>query len=355
MNNSKLFSSTLLDWHAQVDRFLPWKEDNNVFYIWLSEIILQQTKVEQGIPYFLKFKARFKNIFELASASDEEIMKLWEGLGYYSRARNMHEAAKQIVQNGGQFPNTYETLLQLKGVGPYTAAAIASFAYKIPIPVIDGNVNRVISRIFGIHEPIDSSSGKKEIFQRLLEVFDSKKPSEFNQAIMDFGALQCTPKLPDCKICPFNMDCSAFLTDTISLLPIKTKRIIKKNRTFNYIIIIFENKILIRKRKEKDIWKHLHEFILIEGQSVSIQSIKNSISKLCLDSKITFKKMSAPITHLLTHQKLEVFFFHFTVNHFTLEKDTDYFFVDEQNINNFAFPKIIENYLKENLIYLKAN
>jgi A/G-specific adenine glycosylase len=349
------FSSLLLDWHSTVERDLPWKDNKNVFHIWLSEIILQQTRVEQGKPYFLKFKARFKNVQELAEATDEELMKLWQGLGYYSRARNLHFAAKQIIENGGEFPTTYEGLLSLKGVGPYTAAAIASFAYDLPTPVIDGNVNRVISRIVGIVDPVDTNIGKKEISTFLHSVFDEKRSSDFNQAIMDFGAIICKPKSPLCGECPFQNDCFAHINHMEKALPFKSKKILKKDRTFHYIIIEHNHSIFIRKRKEKDIWKHLHEFPVIEKEEIEATDLAKLTNLLQLKTKLKIKTSKGPYKHILTHQNLKVYFHHTTIKEMNNEKPFDYFLVSRENLVKFAFPKIIDWYLNEKSIYLKKN
>jgi A/G-specific adenine glycosylase len=337
---ARQFSNKLLQWHRTVDRYLPWKENNNVFHIWLSEIILQQTRVEQGIPYFLKFRNRFETINDLAEASDEELMRLWQGLGYYSRARNLHKTAKIIAADGGNFPKDYKGLLALPGIGPYTAAAIASFAYDHPHPVIDGNVNRVISRIFGITEGIDTTEGKLAIQEIVNKVFDEKNPGQFNQAIMDFGAMVCVPKNPSCLECPFQQDCLAYQQDMVSAIPFKAKKVKKKERTFNYVIILFKNQILIRKRLKSDIWKHLHDFPEL----------------LDFEENITFKSnlptiVDGPFKHILTHRRLKVYFHVIEAEELILANGVDYFLVERENLRKFAFPKIIDWYLSTKSIY----
>ena len=223
------FSSTLLNWHKKNNRTLPWKVDKDPYKIWLSEIILQQTRVEQGIPYYQKFIATFPTIHDLAQTDESNVLKVWEGLGYYSRARNLHDTAKYIsIHLNGVFPSSYENLLKLKGVGPYTAAAIASFAYDLPHAVVDGNVYRVLSRIFGIKTPMDSSEGRKEFQKIAQELINAQDPGGYNQAIMDFGATVCTPKNPNCNQCPFSEQCFAFLNRSINQLPVKNKNIQKK-------------------------------------------------------------------------------------------------------------------------------
>ena len=352
MQKNNKFSTSLLNWHSQINRYLPWKETNDVFHIWLSEIILQQTRVEQGLPYFLKFRERFENIFELAKAEEQEVMKLWEGLGYYSRARNMHYTAKQIAENGGNFPDTYEGLLALKGVGPYTAAAIASFAYNIPVSVMDGNVQRVISRIYGITDAIDTKVGKDKIATALNIVFDSSKPAEFNQAIMDFGATQCLPKNPNCDVCPFEESCIAYKDDLISIIPYKSKKIIKKERVLHYVILGDGEKMVIRKRVQKDIWKHLNEFVLLEKKSISKNDIKKELKLLNLNIENETIKKEGPFKHVLTHQNLKVYFYQIEISDLSLLNGPEYFLVERKNLRKFAFPKIIDWYLKEKSIYL---
>lgn len=319
---------------------MPWKENKNPFHIWLSEIILQQTRVEQGTSYFLKFRDRFPDVKALAEASDEEVMKLWQGLGYYSRARNLHKAAKQVAENGGIFPKTYKDLLALPGIGPYTAAAIASFAYDLPIPVIDGNVNRVISRIFGITQGIDTNDGKKAIEKALVMVFEKSKPSAFNQAIMDFGALVCKPKKPECSNCSLQEDCIAYRDDMVSSIPLKVKKVKKTNRTFNYVVISYEGQFLIGKRTKSDIWKHLYDFPILDE----------------LDKKLTYKSekkvvIEGPYKHVLTHQNLSVNFHFIEAQELILKNGIDYFLVERENLRKFAFPKIIDWYLGKKSIY----
>ncbi|WP_235298544.1 A/G-specific adenine glycosylase [Portibacter marinus] len=338
------FSTSLYRWHSSIDRQLPWKTTDDPFFIWLSEIILQQTRVEQGIPYFLKFRDQYANVHELAAASDEELMKLWQGLGYYSRARNLHKAAKQIVKNGGQFPDNYEGLLELPGVGPYTAAAIASFAYNLPTPVIDGNVTRVISRIFGITEGIDTRAGKRMIIEKLHSVFDATNPAKFNQAIMDFGALQCTPKRPDCRICPFSDGCLAYANRLVEEIPIKIKKVKKSKKTIHYAIIQEHQQLLIKKRVQKGIWQHLHDFPELDKHLRIIDD-----NGLDLEGKQI--KVDGPFKHVLTHLDLKIYFHVIEAQELKLKNGSPYFLVERKNLQKFAFPKIIDWYLTEKSIY----
>jgi len=260
------FSKQLIYWYLQNKRDLPWRKTTNPYYIWLSEIILQQTRVNQGLAYYKKFIKTYPTIYDLAKANEDEVLKLWQGLGYYSRARNLHFSAKYIVnQLHGKFPNTYKNLLQLKGVGDYTASAIASICFDEPTAVVDGNVYRVLSRYFGIKTSINSTKGIKEFKQLAQELIDIKKPATFNQAIMEFGAIQCKPKNPDCDNCPLNTSCVALQKKLVKTLPVKDKKITIKKRYFNYLVIInSKNRIALTQRKHNDIWKGLYEFPLIE-------------------------------------------------------------------------------------------
>lgn len=255
------FSSKLISWYKVNKRDLPWREISDPYLIWISEIILQQTRVVQGYDYFMRFTKRFPTVQSLASADEEEVMKYWQGLGYYSRARNLHAAACSIV---GDFPETYAEILALKGVGEYTAAAISSFAYNLPYAVVDGNVYRVLSRYLGIDTPIDSTQGKKLFAALATEYLDKKQPALHNQAIMDFGALQCVPSSPNCTQCPFVDSCVAFHLGTIAALPVKKNRVKVLNRYFSYIYVRMGAHTFLNKRVGNDIWKNLFELPLIE-------------------------------------------------------------------------------------------
>ena len=257
------FADILIDWYAENKRDLPWRETKDPYRIWISEIILQQTRVAQGYDYYIRFMERFPDVFTLADADEDEVMKYWQGLGYYSRARNLHAAARSI-REAGEFPKTYEGVLALKGVGEYTAAAICSFAYDIPRAVVDGNVYRVLSRWMGIDTPIDSTTGKKLFAQLAQELMDKSRPALYNQAIMDFGALQCTPASPDCLSCPLADTCLALANRSVDTLPVKQHKTKVTNRFFNYIYVRTGGCTFIRKRTENDIWKNLYEPLLIE-------------------------------------------------------------------------------------------
>ena len=258
------FSDILSQWYAINKRDLPWRSTVNPYHIWLSEIILQQTRVEQGLPYYLKFIDTFPVVADLANADEDLVLKLWQGLGYYSRARNLQFSAKLILSEfGGNFPDNHADILKLKGVGPYTAAAISSFSFGLPFAVLDGNVIRVLSRVFGIQTPFDTTAGKKQFQKLAQELLDKKNSAEYNQAIMEFGALQCVPKSPKCNHCPIVNDCIAFNTNTVSLLPVKSKKLKVKSRFLHFLVVNKNNEVLIGKRKS-GIWQGLYEFPFLE-------------------------------------------------------------------------------------------
>lgn len=265
------FTEKLLDWNQELNnRSMPWKGEKDPYRIWLSEIILQQTRVEQGWPYYERFIAHYPTVSDLAAANEEEVFRLWQGLGYYARCKNMLAAAREIQQTyHGQFPRTHEQIKALKGIGPYTAAAIASFAFNLPHAVLDGNVFRVLSRFFGIDTPIDTTAGKKEFSDLAQELLPKDNAATYNQALMDFGAVVCKPQLPECSSCPLQKKCVAYHQQLVSLLPVKTKKLQIKKRYFNYIIASWQDKVYIRKRTADDIWQNLHEFVLIESKEAA--------------------------------------------------------------------------------------
>lgn len=356
--SKQTFTKGLLGWFENNDRPLPWKGEKNPYYVWLSEIILQQTRVAQGLPYFEKFKETFPSITDLANASEDQVLKLWQGLGYYSRARNLHATAKYIAyQLDGVFPNTYQEILALKGVGPYTAAAIASFAFDLPHAVVDGNVYRVLSRYFGIQTAIDSTEGKKEFRHLANSLLEAKQAATYNQAIMDFGATQCTSSNPKCKSCPLHISCLGYQKKMTDRLPYKLKKIKKRLRYFNYLVFKSKDALLLHKRTRKDIWNHLHEFPLIESSSLLNQQelIENEIFSQLLDSETSFEllRASKPYQQVLTHQKIIAVFWEFSLHSLPIHNDFGFFEVKQKNINNFAFPKIIDWYLKDKSLYLK--
>jgi len=301
------FTSTLLHWHAKDNtREMPWKGEKDPYKIWLSEIILQQTRVEQGLAYYNKFIQAYPTVFDLAKAKDQTVFKLWEGLGYYNRCRNLLATAKEIVKTfNGKFPNDYETLLTLKGVGPYTAAAIASFAFNAPHAVLDGNVFRVIARYEGIDVPTDTTTGKKIFETRAAALLDKKRAGLYNQAIMDFGATVCKPLAPTCNLCPLQKTCVAHATAQVNQLPIKEKQLIKKERRFYYFLLQVQDEIWVTERKHKDIWQGLFEFYLLGAEKKMLwneTTVQQFLKEQLGTSSIKLLHRSPEIKQLLTHQ-----------------------------------------------------
>ncbi len=356
MKDSFLFSSLIINWSTKNDRLLPWKQTNDPYKIWLSEIILQQTRIDQGTPYYLKFITEFPTVNDLAKADEDEVLKLWQGLGYYSRARNLHFTAKYIANElNGVFPTNHKDILKLKGIGDYTAAAIASFAYGLPHAVVDGNVYRVLSRVFGIETPIDSTQGKKEFSQLASELLDYKRPAANNQAIMDFGALQCTPKSPDCENCPLKDFCIAFNTKKIDQLPVKQKKLIKKNRYFHYLVINIDESVFLNKRNTKDIWQGLYDFPLIEHSSLlSTEELKDHPEwKAYFEgTNIEITSISKPFKQTLSHQYIHAVFYEIMIKKTSNNSILTHNKVRRAAIDQFAFPKIITWFLSDKTLYL---
>lgn len=346
---SKKFAPILLKWNREKNRReMPWKGEKDPYKIWLSEIILQQTRVEQGLQYYQNFIKTFPDVHKLANAPDKKVFKLWEGLGYYSRCKNLLASARFISkQLKGNFPSTYDDIKNLKGVGPYTAAAISSFAYNLPHAVVDGNVFRVIARIFGISTATDTTEGKKFFTAFANELLDKKQPGIYNQAIMDFGAIVCKPLAPLCSDCVFKKNCFAFQNDKINELPVKEKKISVKKRWFYYLIVQHENEILIRERIEKDIWQHLFEFTLVETtKEEDINTIVNSTTakKLFARDRFEIITVSPPLKQQLTHQLINGKFIYLRI--FTKPATVDNFvWVKKEKLKVYAFPKFITQYL----------
>ena len=355
------FSERLLSWHEKNRRDLPWKADRDPYRIWVSEIILQQTRVSQGLPYFERFIQTFPTLSALADAPEDLLMQVWQGLGYYSRARNMQITARHIYRNlNNQWPRTYRELLTLKGIGPYTAAAIASFAFDEPVAVVDGNVVRILSRIFGIDIPFQKNEGKKKYQELADRLLDQNRPAEWNQAIMDFGALQCTPGIPDCSICPFSKDCKANLDERIDEFPPRMKKTPRKIRYFSFLVLITpEHQMLIRKRTGRDIWQSLHEFPMVEtGEIPSIRELHQSFSRLFtvdLVEREDFLPKLASREQLLSHQVIRADFYLHRLKNLPTRLPGDFFLVDYKNLCNFAFPKITDWFIREKIIPLMVN
>ena len=352
----KKVGKQLILWYERVKRDLPWRETRDPYFIWVSEIILQQTRVQQGLPYYLKFIKRFSDIQSLANATEEEVLKYWQGLGYYSRARNMHAAAKQICeQHQGVFPSEYDQVLKLKGIGPYTAAAISSIAFNKPYVVIDGNVSRAVSRLFGIEEAVNTAIGVKKIEEKLKIFFIENKPGDFNQAMMELGSQVCKPISPDCDLCPLSKNCMAFNYGSTAEFPVKLKQKSPK-QVYLYYFVLKQQKesslfIYINKRKENAIWKNLYDFPGIESEN------KRKINEVITEFKQKFKifnidnnllKITGPVKHQLTHKNISAFFIEININaHFSASNHPKIIPVALNNLQNYPVPKLIENYIKK--------
>lgn len=354
--NFSHFANKLLQWYPLNQRNLPWRNTHEPYIIWLSEIILQQTRVAQGLPYFEKFLKQYPTVQDLAKAPIEEIMRLWQGLGYYSRARNLHQCAKEVTENfEGYFPDNYKDLLQLKGVGSYTAAAIASFAFKEKVAVLDGNVFRVLSRYFGIETDISSSKGKKEFEILANQLIPEEAPDQYNQAIMEFGALQCSPKKPDCTICPLQSGCFAHKHDLIEQLPHKAKKVKVSTRAFLYHHITCGDHVIARERGQKDIWQGLIDFPLTEfdhPEEINLETSPLSHELQLFNPVIQFEREKT-YKHILTHQKIFSNFASFQIPevHFNdLEQWAEkngYFPCTEKQLEDLGKPKLIVRYLND--------
>lgn len=344
-------SKVLVKWYNVHKRDLPWRNTTDPYIIWISEIILQQTRVNQGMEYFLRFISRFPDVPSLAAASEDEVLKYWQGLGYYSRARNLHAAAKSIVQQfEGNFPSVYKDILSLKGVGEYTAAAIASFSMNQPYAVVDGNVFRVLSRLFAINAPIDTGKGKKLFTELAGAILDNNQPGLHNQAMMEFGALQCTPVSPGCDVCPLQEKCMAYAAGNVLLYPVKQQKTKVRNRYFHYFHIIYTGYTYLNRRSERDIWKGLFEFPMIEtDQTVDFISLKETetfcnLFNGCGDMNITIGLENKK--HILSHQVLYATFYKIEIK----QEGTGlncYQKIPVTEIENYAIPRLIHIYLEK--------
>lgn len=341
------FTNSLLLWYLENQRELPWRQTRDPYTIWLSEIMLQQTRVAQATPYFFRFLDAFPTVKDMASADEEMILKIWQGLGYYSRARNMHYTAKQIVTEfQGNFPNTYKELLQLKGVGEYTAAAIASISFNEPVAVVDGNVYRVLSRFFGIETDITSSKAKKEFTLLANTLLDKKRPAQFNQALMEFGAIHCTPKNPKCESCIFQTACIALRDKKVGELPVKLKKTKVTNRYFHYLVFEDpEGKTLLEKRTKKGIWHNLYQFPLLEtSESKPYEEILRIIHEEHAKKSINSIRVlnNEAVLHKLSHQNLYIRFYKISLNKLLTSG------ILPESLEDYPFPIVIYNFIKSN-------
>lgn len=344
-----IFGAELQKWYHEHKRDLPWRETKDAYKIWLSEIILQQTRVEQGLPYYLRFLERFKTVVDFANADEDDILHLWQGLGYYSRGRNMHKTAR-IVRDEyqGIFPVDYKSLLKLPGIGDYTAAAISSFANNEAQAVLDGNVFRVLSRFYGIDTPINSTEGKKIFTAIARQNLDQEHPALYNQAIMDFGAIHCKPKQPLCSRCMFNQSCYALLHGEVERLPVKLKSKASRDRYFNYFIVKDNEQILISKRGEGDVWQNLYEFPLIEyDHTVTIPEILLDEQFVeYFGQKANLRILQKQTKHILSHQNIYATFFEVQLADSLIQKKSNWDYVYLKDLDKLAKHKLIFTFLE---------
>ncbi|HYK47722.1 MAG TPA: A/G-specific adenine glycosylase [Parafilimonas sp.] len=347
----KIFTRTLLDWNRlQNTRAMPWKGEKDPYRVWLSEVILQQTRVEQGWSYYEKFIAKYPSIEKLAAAKDEQVFKLWEGLGYYSRCRNLLHTARMITDKyHGKFPADRDDMMRLKGIGSYTASAIASFCFDLPYAVVDGNVLRVIARFFGIQTPIDTSEGKKFFSSLAQACLDKVQPGPYNQAIMDFGATICKP-LPLCDACMLRKNCRAIKLKKVSDLPAKSSRLQKKTRWFSYFVFIADQRMFVHERNAKDIWQHLYEFHLVETAADpewTSRKVKAWLKKnLAIDSIVSIRIIRA-LTQALTHQMINGYFIETELHSVPASLQGNGSWMTKKLIGRKPFPRFIHQYLSE--------
>jgi len=344
-------SGVLALWYANHKRALPWRETKEPYKIWLSEIILQQTRVNQGIDYYYRFIERYPTVGDLARAPLDEVLKSWQGLGYYTRARNLHKTARHIYyEQEGKFPGHYEGLLKLPGIGPYTASAIASFCFGQVVAVVDGNVGRVLARLKGIATPVNSNKGKKELQQEACQLIPSHDPATHNQAMIEFGALQCTPGQPDCPVCPLKDICHAWQHDQVDLLPVKAPKRKKRLRYFYYIDIHFNGSLLLHKRSDRDIWNSLYQFPLIEPQrELSIRELGNTREWQDLFAGLNpqIQAVSPLYSHVLTHQKILARFIRVHIQQTNARLEQGYRQISPKQLPNLAVPRLIDKYLEQ--------
>jgi len=347
------FSDEIIAWYNVNKRDLPWRHTKDPYIIWLSEVILQQTRVEQGLPYFHRFVAHYPDVTAFASAPEDEILLHWQGLGYYSRARNMHRAAKAVVDEyHGAFPTKYDDLIRLKGIGEYTAAAIASFSADEAKAVVDGNVFRVLARYFGIDEPINSTKGKKLFLRLADDLLDRTHPGRYNQAVMEFGAMQCKPKRPDCGTCVLRLDCRAFAEGRIGLLPVKVKGKASRNRYFNYFVFTDGDRLLMNKRGKGDIWENLYELPLVETphytephELIHLQPVID-----CFGADAELQLVGRPVKHVLSHQNLFAQFIRVVPSKTPAIKKMKWNYVFIKDLGKLAKPKLIYSFLKDFMV-----
>lgn len=347
----KGFSKRLIRWYESNRRELPWRDTRDPYFVWLSEIILQQTRVDQGMSYYHKFTSLFPTVADLANAPEDTILKAWQGLGYYSRARNLHFTAKMVhLQFGDVFPKTSKELLQLKGVGAYTAAAIASFCYGERSAVIDGNVIRVLSRLFAIEHAADTKEGKKQIAELAERLIDKEDPGTYNQAVMEFGAILCTPKKPACAECPFAGECLALAAKAVDKFPLQTKRVVVKNVRMNYFFLRENHFTYIRKRSNNGIWKGLYDFPESGDQEKPEEAIAFFQQSFANDQELNVSDVSSEYTHVLTHRKINARFYEVELKTNLKETPEDWIKIKLSKLSEYGIPRLIDKYLSDRKI-----
>ncbi|HEY4649996.1 MAG TPA: A/G-specific adenine glycosylase [Pontibacter sp.] len=357
--NLPYFSQTLISWYQHHKRSLPWRTTTNPYFIWLSEVILQQTRVNQGLPYYQKFTEAYPTVQDLAAAPEDEVLRLWQGLGYYSRARNMHFTARQIVHEfGGIFPDNYNDLQKLKGVGSYTAAAIASFAFREKVAVLDGNVFRVLARVFGISDDIAQPASRKVFQQQANQLIPADAPDIYNQAIMEFGAIQCTPVMPDCMFCPLQQSCFAFTHGLVQELPVKAKAKAARPRFFHYLVFTWQGQYYMRKRLEGDIWQGLYDFYLHEStdKHLAPEALMEELNAAGIPASADhFLPPRKEYRHILSHQKITAKFYTIQLPErlrSEVEQEARLALYTPEKIEELPKPILINNYLKDAKIFL---
>ncbi len=342
-------SGAIYNWYRKNKRDLPWRQTSDPYKIWISEIILQQTRIDQGISYYHKFTEAFPKVTDLANATEDKVLKLWQGLGYYSRARNLHRAAKEITEKyQGVFPHLYDNIRSLPGVGPYTAAAVASIAFGLPYPSVDGNVYRVLSRFYGLETPIDSTSGKKEFLELSETLIEESDPGMHNQAFMEFGALQCIPKNPDCGNCPLKQSCYAVINKKVDSLPVKVKKTKQSKRYFYYYLIEQDDAIYLEKRTGKDIWKNLYQFPLAETKNAlnDKQLIQQNIPGLPNNTAFNVVSVTEAKKHILSHQIIWAKLIRIEISK-DVTIENPFIKVNKKDISKFAVPRLLELFMED--------
>lgn len=344
------FTLVLLKWFAEYGRQLPWRDTDNPYHIWVSEVILQQTRVAQGMAYYHRFLERFPTVQALADAPLDDLMKVWQGLGYYTRARNLQAGAQQVVEHyGGELPRTYAELLKIKGLGAYSAAAVASFAFGEAVPAVDGNVYRILSRVFGVFTPIDTTQGRKEFFALASDLMDKQRPALFNQAIIDFGALVCTYRGAQCMECPQSAGCYAYRNNMVDKLPIKGQRVVVRSRYFYYLMLRYRDTTFVHRRAGRDIWHSLYEFPLIEmPNQVSLSELMATqqwADLLGVDAQVEVLSVSEPIKHQLTHITLYATFIIAELRSMPYALKANYRRVPIDSLGDYSVPRVIDAYM----------